>query len=564
MRIKTFSIKSTKKFLWLSLIYSVVISIIISVIFFLSMLSSFKNEIYSNISSNEKMYTKKNVSLFDNSVDQLSTVAARFSLLPNSLIYDGSELDYLKKKYLSESMLNFKYTIEYINGIKYINKNSEDPSALVSGLENQYTLGNIGYTNISIYEDHQFPYYMYLEFSDPNSVYKYNILITVSCVDFSNEILEIDDKSTDLIISDIGTVILSSDKSIIGSNVFEFVANSSDKIESGFFEGDFAGEKSFISINKSENTNTYAVKATPISSYKTQIRNIYMRTTLLTLCFFVCTVLLCCLIVAISYKPVSLILNNCKNYFPNENNYEIFENEVDYINSNIIKTIRSHDNIADELQKNTKLLQTAQINSLQSQINPHFIFNTLDAVKWLSIDLNGISNSVEKCIVKLEQILRASIDMHNNIISFKDELSLTKSYVDLMHLRYKDLFSVKYDIDTTLENCSVIKFIMQPIIENCVKHGFAEISSGGEIEITAKNDNNILTIEISDNGCGIEPDKLAELQQNLNIKSESVSNHVGLYNVNTRIKLLYGDSFGVSVESSLGSGTKCIIRFPLE
>ena len=111
MRIKTFSIKSTKKFLWLSLIYSVVISIIISVIFFLSMLSSFKNEIYSNISSNEKMYTKKNVSLFDNSVDQLSTVAARFSLLPNSLIYDGSELDYLKKKYLSESMLNFKYTI---------------------------------------------------------------------------------------------------------------------------------------------------------------------------------------------------------------------------------------------------------------------------------------------------------------------------------------------------------------------------------------------------------------------------------------------------------------------
>lgn len=564
MKIKAFSIKSTKKFLWLNLTCSIIISIVVSIVFFFFILNSFEKELYSNISSNEKLYTRKNVTLFDNGIEQMSTIAARFSLLPNSLIYDTSEMDHIKRKYLNESISNFKYTMEYIENIKYINKNSDNPASLVSNIKDLYTLGNIGYTNIGISKNHDYPYIMYLEFSDPNSVYKYNILITVNCITFSNKTLESEKPSIDLVVSDTGLVVLCPDKSIIGTNVFESLSNNSDKIQTGFFEGTFSGEKSFISIYRSEKINTFSVRVTPVSAYKTQIRNIYIRTALLTVCVFICAALLCCLIVAISYKPVNLILNNCKNYFPNENNYEIFENEVDYINSNIIKTIRSHDNIADELQKNTKLMQTAQMNSLQSQINPHFIFNTLDAVKWLSIDLNGISNSVEKCIVKLEQILRASIDMHNNIISFKDELSLTKSYVDLMHLRYKDLFSVEYDIDSTLENCSVIKFIIQPIIENCVKHGFAEISSGGKIKINAKNDNNILTIEIYDNGCGIEPEKLAEIQQNLKIKSESVSNHVGLYNVNTRIKLLYGDTFGVCVESSLGSGTKCIIRLPLE
>ena len=561
---KAFSIKSTKKFLRLNLACSLIVAIVISVVFFFYTLDSFGNEIYSNISSNERVYTRKNVTLFDNSIEQMSTISARFSLLPNSLIYEGSDMDHIKRKYLNESISNFKYTMEYISEIEYIEKNGEKNSSASAELENKYSLGDIGYTNISILEDHRYPHEMYLEFNDPNSLYKYNILMTVSCSTLSDETLEGENNSTDLVISNKGTVLLSSKTSLIGSDVSQAVTDKKGNIRTGFFENSFLGKKSFISISKSDKINAYLVRVTPVSTYEKQLRNIYIRTSLLTACVFVCAALLCCLIAAISYKPVSLILNNFKNYFPNENNYEIFENEVDYINSNIIKTLQSRDNIAEQLQKNTKLMQTAQLSSLQSQINPHFIFNTLDAVKWLSIDMNGISNPIEKCIVKLEQILRASIDMHNNIVTFSDELSLTESYVDLMHLRYKDLFTVKYDIDRSLENYPIIKFIMQPIIENCIKHSFINITCGGEISIVSRREDNNLIIEISDNGCGIAKEKLAEIKQNLNTSDDSASFHVGLYNVNSRIKLLYGDGYGVSIESEQNIGTKCILKLPLE
>ena len=104
---------------------------------------------------------------------------------------------------------------------------------------------------------------------------------------------------------------------------------------------------------------------------------------------------------------------------------------------------------------------------------------------------------------------------------------------------------------------------MQPIIENCIKHGFANKTSGGEINIVAKEDHNSMLIEISDNGWGIEEEQLAEIRQNLLGTTEITSSHVGLYNVNSRIKLLYGADYGVEVNSTKNVGTTCFIRLPL-
>ena len=202
--------------------------------------------------------------------------------------------------------------------------------------------------------------------------------------------------------------------------------------------------------------------------------------------------------------------------------------------------------------------------ALQSQINPHFLYNTLENIKVVSVNLLDIENPVEECLVLLNNIMCESMDQKNIIIPLSREIQLADSYIKLMKMRYNNNFDVIWHIDSTLTDCRVLKFILQPLLENSITHGFSNTGSNQIITISISKHNDYMTITIEDNGIGIPDEKLKHIKNQLEKTDvETTENHIGLFNVNMRIRILYGEMYGISLESSK-KGTKCILKLPIE
>ncbi|WDC83625.1 histidine kinase [Caloramator sp. mosi_1] len=200
----------------------------------------------------------------------------------------------------------------------------------------------------------------------------------------------------------------------------------------------------------------------------------------------------------------------------------------------------------------------SEIKQLESQFNPHFLFNTLEVIKYMiKID----SQEAVKMILNLSRLLRYSIDINSSKTNLSNELNYTKNYLEIIKSRFKEKFDYTIDVENNIINCIVPKLIFQPIIENCVEHGYK-----GEnvllVKITIKKvvDNLIITIE--DNGVGISKSRLSELNEILK-NNQSQGNHLGIYNVHRRIQLLYGAEYGVKIDSIENVGTKVTISLPL-
>ncbi|MBO5176834.1 MAG: sensor histidine kinase [Lachnospiraceae bacterium] len=207
--------------------------------------------------------------------------------------------------------------------------------------------------------------------------------------------------------------------------------------------------------------------------------------------------------------------------------------------------------------------QQIQFELLASQINPHFLFNTLETIRMHAL----LSNQTElnNIILKLGQTLRYALDAPASSTTLAKALEYLESYLEIQHFRFQDKLNYSIQIHPNLEpkNCSILPFLLQPIVENSVTHGFSTKKKGGKISICAFLRSKELIITISDNGCGIPADKLAEMNEALSSYRETVSTaHIGVHNVNNRIKLHYGESYGLSFESSLGQGTTATIKIP--
>ncbi len=192
----------------------------------------------------------------------------------------------------------------------------------------------------------------------------------------------------------------------------------------------------------------------------------------------------------------------------------------------------------------------AELQALQAQINPHFIYNALDSIAWYAkIEKQ---NFIADMVCELATFFRISLHKGDNIIKLRDEISHVESYIAIEQMRFPNMFEVEYKIQEDLLDEKMIKIILQPIVENSIKHGFENLDSGGKINITAYSTGNDIVFEVEDNGHGISFDPLAEDNR------ESVG--YGIRNVNERIKLEYGEEYGLKYQSAPGEGTVVKIR----
>lgn len=197
-----------------------------------------------------------------------------------------------------------------------------------------------------------------------------------------------------------------------------------------------------------------------------------------------------------------------------------------------------------------------EIKQLESQFNPHFLFNTLEMLKYTIKKDVKMSN---KIILNISSILRFSIDNRKTIISLGENIKFIESYLEIQKYRFGDDFSYSIDIESNLNNQKTPKLIFQPIVENSIKYGFSS-KDKLHIDIRGKLQKGSLVIYFLDDGDGLSKDELIEIRKNL--KKDNVTNHIGLYNINRRIKLYYGEKYGVKILSRKGRRTLVKIVLP--
>ncbi|MBB6735935.1 sensor histidine kinase [Cohnella zeiphila] len=204
----------------------------------------------------------------------------------------------------------------------------------------------------------------------------------------------------------------------------------------------------------------------------------------------------------------------------------------------------------------------AQILALQMQINPHFLYNTLQTIGGKAV-LAGDYEIHEMCRA-LGDMFRYSFYEGNLESTIGQELAHVNNYLYLQQLRFEDLLLTEFDVDASLMDCSVIRFVLQPMIENVVIHGLGKRERQLKLNVGAFREQDDVVIELKDDGPGIEPARLAALQSGLERRSYEVFSGVsiGLKNVHERIRLAYGPAYGLTVDSEAGAGTRVAIRIP--
>jgi len=207
-------------------------------------------------------------------------------------------------------------------------------------------------------------------------------------------------------------------------------------------------------------------------------------------------------------------------------------------------------------------LRETELMALQSQINPHFIYNTLEIIRVKAI-MNK-NHDVASMILLLSNLFRRSFREKEMIISLKDEVDYCKDYLELNRVRYRERMKIVYDLSENTLNKGVLKFILQPLIENIIVHSIDDNIKFVNIVIKSFIKDNDIIIEVRDSGKGISATKLKEIIKDLdNKQDENKHNHIGLKNVNERLKLAFGDKYGLEISSLEDSFTSVVAKFPI-
>lgn len=221
----------------------------------------------------------------------------------------------------------------------------------------------------------------------------------------------------------------------------------------------------------------------------------------------------------------------------------------------VVSTMRSLMNDVLEQERQKRL---AELEVLQSQINPHFLYNTLDSVIWLTE--NGRNDEAVEMISSLARIFRISLAKGKSQITLAQEFAHAKSYLDIQKIRYKNRFSYRLSLPPELAECMTLKLIIQPILENAIYHGLTEDEC--DIFVTAYPRDKGVVIDVSDTGVGIPEEILSTLLVDTGADRQSKGSGIALINVDRRIKLAFGESYGLSISSVPDEGTTVSIFLP--
>ena len=204
----------------------------------------------------------------------------------------------------------------------------------------------------------------------------------------------------------------------------------------------------------------------------------------------------------------------------------------------------------------------SEFDSLQAQINPHFLYNTLDIIVW-QIENEKQSEAVHT-VTALARFFRLSLGKGKNIVTVKDEIDHVKNYLMIQHMRFKNKFDYEFDIAEDVLELPSLKLMLQPLVENAIYHGMEFMDGDGLITIKAWREENELYLSVADNGLGMTEDKVEMILTGKSSSGNGRGSGIGVKNVNERIKLYFGEAYGLTIDSEPDEGTKVTIHLPVK
>lgn len=265
-------------------------------------------------------------------------------------------------------------------------------------------------------------------------------------------------------------------------------------------------------------------------------------------------------------KPIITLtehISNLKDYRTNDLPSVSGTRETQILFSSFQGMLQRIQELMKKIDLENESKRKAELSALQSQINPHFLYNTLDSINALAI-LNDEAE-ISKMITSLGMLLRLSIGNPDKYLTLRDEFSYVQAYIAIQKIRYEDSFSVDFHMDSSIAAFPVIRLILQPLVENSIYHGLEPLEREGYIGITATDCLDHIEIKIEDNGMGTTPEAEKAIQQNLAQRTyPGTTGSVGIYNVNERLRLHYGEKAFLTFCSSFHVGTTVTLFIPKE
>lgn len=263
-------------------------------------------------------------------------------------------------------------------------------------------------------------------------------------------------------------------------------------------------------------------------------------------------------------KPISMLQNLMKDAEDGKLDVRFespYDDEIHRLGMSFNTMIDSINHLLELVYVEQREKREAELRAFQAQIKPHFLYNTLDTINWMAVEYDA--DDIVEVVESLTNLFRISLSKGNEWISLENEVKHVTSYLTIQKVRYEDKFNYTLEEDASLMQLRVVKLIIQPLVENAIYHGIKGIDRQGMIHIRIYEGEDVIYIEVEDNGMGMDEAKTAHFNQIFRgeaLRSEEYG--IGLFNVNERIKLNFGEVYGLSMESKQDKGTKVIIKHP--
>jgi len=405
------------------------------------------------------------------------------------------------------------------------------------------------------------------------------VLSDVCNVEMDKENLDEDKINTCFIIIDSnGKIISFENKKYIGTYIKDY------------FSGKVTDNDSVETLNQlidsmpTFTNKNISVNSIPINSVGWQIINImdkdnlFYEVNLLRYLTFACLAVIVIIVMIVIivfsnkfYNSVKIIVNGMNEVKKGNFNVRIelnTEDELAFIGDEFNEMSSKINNLVEDIKNQSEYIveisnkrREAEIKAIVAQINPHFLYNTLDCINWMAI--KNENYEVSDMVGNLAQILRYSIGDINKEVSIYEEIEWLKKYVYLQQPRFNNSFALELDVNENVLGYRMHKLMLQPLVENCIIHGFKGYDNGRELKVSInKFENSYILITVKDNGNGIEKKKLEEIINNIE-SGKNEDENIGIKNVYDRIKIYYGEAAKFKIESIEGEGTTIKLIIPL-
>lgn len=538
---------------------------------------SFRDKIHSK--NQESLYYIKSV--MDDTIMSMDKIAinTKMQSAVEKFILDGTadkEMFGAMKEYVK----NYTDIYRYINSVYiYAEKSktlftSENDTLEVQSIEGfndlkwyeQYlvTDGN----SVSIFEHKQNGTYPYLltivrpvSFNRKDKVGA--VVINLNIIDLA-ELLKHDNmKQKIFLISGEGNIILSHDKTLIFKNVKENpdYENLQQTGETKTQVAEIQGKNAYITVvNSAYNDWKYVIYDFQ-NEYELEWTNFFWQFMQVCIVFFAVSLFVTYMLTMRNYKPLKTIMTFIDK--TNDDNNEEEQQRGNYYANKLVSLILSnHNKTDDEIIHQFIGYNKAQIMALHAQIKAHFLYNMLSTIQWRAFEMTETENDVSVMIYKLGEFLKTSMEINTSILSIEAEIANARLYTELMQMRYEEVFCINWEIDEETCKYKTINICLQPIIENAIEHGLRHRKTKGMLTVQVKLHKELIQFIVTDDGIGMDSDKVLELNKMLAQGAEYNGEHVGLINVSKRLKFMFGNESSIHIESTPQIGTTVTITFP--